>query len=128
MVCSGLSYSTSACHAAGRRSLPGPGALLLCKNLALNIRDCLSLCLSEKTLVKAVGPFNLVSMPGEVKYPTSLHWKCATCRGLHIVGRYLNACRPHNGPSCSPHSSLLKRVRLMRAANQMLQFVIYVAV
>ena len=22
-------------------------------------------------------------MPGKVKYPTSLHWKCATCRGLH---------------------------------------------
>ena len=30
-------------------------------------------CLSEETL-KAVGPFYLVSMPGEVKYPTSLHW------------------------------------------------------
>ena len=27
-------------------------------------------CLSEETL-KAVGPFYLVSMPGEVKYPTS---------------------------------------------------------
>ena len=26
-------------------------------------------CLSEETL-KAVGPFYLVSMPGEVKYPT----------------------------------------------------------
>ena len=29
----------------------------------------MSLCLSEETL-KAVGPFHLVSMPGEVKYPT----------------------------------------------------------
>ena len=29
--------------------------------------------LSEETL-KAVGPFYLVSMPGEVKYPTSPHW------------------------------------------------------
>ena len=38
-------------------------------NLALNIRDCESLCLSEEIL-KAVGPFYLVSMPGEVKYPT----------------------------------------------------------
>ena len=28
-----------------------------------------SLCLSDETL-KAVGPFHLVSMPGEVKYPT----------------------------------------------------------
>ena len=40
---------------------------------------CLSLCLSGETL-KAVGPFYRVSMPGEVKYPISLHWKCATCR------------------------------------------------
>ena len=32
---------------------------------ALYIRDCESLCLSE-----AVGPFYLVSMPGEVKDPT----------------------------------------------------------
>ena len=38
--------------------------------------------LLEKTL-KVVGPFYLVSMPGEVKDPTSLHWKCVTCRGLH---------------------------------------------
>ena len=30
-------------------------------------------CLSDET-VKAVGPFYLVSMPGEVKYPTSPHW------------------------------------------------------
>ena len=30
-------------------------------------------CLSDETL-KAVGPFYLVSMPGEVKDPTSPHW------------------------------------------------------
>ena len=30
-------------------------------------------CLSDETL-KAVGPFYLVSMPGDVKDPTSLHW------------------------------------------------------
>ena len=53
-----------------------------CKNLALYIRDCVSLCLSDETL-KTVGPFYLVSMPGEVKDPTSLHWKCVTCHGLH---------------------------------------------
>ena len=39
-----------------------------CKNLALNIGDCVSMCLSDDTL-KAVGPFYLVSMPGEVKIP-----------------------------------------------------------
>ena len=58
--------------------------IIRCKNLALYIRDCVSLCLSDETL-KAVGPFYLVSMPGEVKDPTSLHWKCVTCRGLHIL-------------------------------------------
>ena len=48
--------------------LPSLGEYLLdlCKNLALYIRDCESLCLSDET-VKAVGPrFYLVSMPGEV--------------------------------------------------------------
>ena len=30
-------------------------------------------CLSDETL-KAVGPFYLVSMPAEVKDPTSPHW------------------------------------------------------
>ena len=37
--------------------------------MALYIRDCASLCLSDETL-KAVGPFYLVSMPGEAKDPT----------------------------------------------------------
>ncbi len=76
--------SPSACHAADPGSIPGQGMFFVirCKNLALNITDCLSLCLLEETL-KAVGPFYLVSMPGEVKDPTSLHRKCVTCRGLH---------------------------------------------
>ena len=56
-----------------RVRFPGQDAqearIIRCKNLALYIRDCVSLCLSDKTL-KAVGPFYLVSMPGEVKYPT----------------------------------------------------------
>ena len=50
---------TPAWHTAGRCSIPG-------LDLALNIRDCESLCLSDGTL-KAVGLFYLVSMPGEVK-------------------------------------------------------------
>ena len=57
-------------------SIPGLGTwhVVRCKNLALNIRDCVSLCLSEETL-NAGGPFYLVSMPGEVKYPT---------QGVHV--------------------------------------------
>ena len=52
-------------------SIPGPGAydIIRCKTLALCIRDCAYLCLLDETL-KAVGPFYLVSMPGEVKDPT----------------------------------------------------------
>ena len=82
-MCGSVVVSTSACHAAGQGSIPRPGTLL-CKNLALYIRDCVSLCLSDETL-KAVGTFYLVSMTREVKVPTSLHWKCVTCRGLHIL-------------------------------------------
>ena len=53
-----------------RVRFPGKEArIIMCKNLALYIRDCESMCLSDETL-KAVGPFYMVSMPGEVKYPT----------------------------------------------------------
>ena len=51
-------------------------------------------CISGETL-KAVGPFYMVSMPGEVKYPTSLLWKCVTCCGPHHP--LLETTRPH-GP------------------------------
>ena len=52
-------------------SIPRPGTwhVIRCKNLALNIRDCVCMRLSEETL-NDVGPFYLVSMPGEVKDPT----------------------------------------------------------
>ena len=46
---------------------PWEARIIRCKNLALYIRDCESLCLSDET-VNAVGPFYLVS--GEVKDPT----------------------------------------------------------
>ena len=39
-------------------------------------------CLSDETL-KAVGPFYLVSMPGEVKVPPVRTGMC-NCRGLHL--------------------------------------------
>ena len=85
--------STSACHADGRGLILTPGALLGVKNLALYITDCVPLCLSEETLLKAVGALYLVSMQGEVKYPTSLHWKCVNL-------------------SWTPHSSLYLRTTL----------------
>ena len=65
-----LMVSTTACHAGGRKFAPQTGNMTL-----LGVKNWLStletkfLCLSEETL-KAVGPFYLVSMPGEVKDPT----------------------------------------------------------
>ena len=60
-----------------RIQFPGWEARFIrCKNMALYIRDCESLCLSD-------GPFYLVSMPGVVKYPT--RGKRVTCRGLRIL-------------------------------------------
>ena len=40
------------------------------------------MCLSEETL-KAVGPFYLVSMPGEVQDPAQGVNRQIPCRGLH---------------------------------------------
>ena len=54
--------STTAGHAGVRGSIPGSGAW---QNLALYIKDCVSLCHPNESL-KAAGPFYLVSMPGEV--------------------------------------------------------------
>ena len=76
--------------AAGVRTLDwrpgGPEFESRCDNFASELLAIpfipLGQCLSEETL-QTVGPFYLVSMPGEVNYPTSLHWKCVTRRGLH---------------------------------------------
>ena len=66
-----------------RVQFPGWEARIIrCKNLALYIRDCESLCLSDETL-KAVGPFYLVSARGSKRSHTG--GKCETCRGLHIL-------------------------------------------
>ena len=62
---SSVVVSTPAYHAADRGSNLGPGVIIRCKNLALYIRDCVSLCLLDETL-KAICPFYLVSMPVEV--------------------------------------------------------------
>ena len=77
-----LGYSLST-RPARVRSPGWEARIIRCKNLALYIRDCESLCLSDET-VKAVGPFYLVSMPGEVK-KNHTGGKCVTCRGLHIL-------------------------------------------
>ena len=59
----------------------GPGFKTTCcrfKTWAISFTP-LCPCLLEETL-EAIGPFYLVSMPGEVKDPT--RGKCVTCRGL----------------------------------------------
>ena len=48
---------------------PDRTCYIRCKTLALYIRDYVSLCLLDETL-KPIGPFYLVSMPGEVNDPT----------------------------------------------------------
>ena len=53
---SGVRFPDQACFIIYSKSL-----FISCKNLALNLRDCLSLFLAEETL-KAVGPFYLVSI------------------------------------------------------------------
>ena len=63
-----LGYSLST-RPARVRSPGWEARIIRCKNLALYVRDCESLCLSDET-VKAVSPFYLVPMPGEVKDPT----------------------------------------------------------
>ena len=105
--------STSTWHAAGRGSILGLACYIRCNNLALTIRDCVSLvgCGSSvfgaplRNLGKFVYPtlpasfgrdtisrwyfLYLVSMPVEVKYPT---------QGVKLMCNL----------SCTPHSSLEK--------------------
>ena len=76
--------STVAWHAGDLGSILGQGMLSFrCKNLSLNIRNCVSLCLSDEIL-KAVGPFYLVSKPGEVKQ-SHTGVKCVTFCGVQIL-------------------------------------------
>ena len=60
--------STSAWHA-GFDPRSNQACHIMLNNVALNIRDCVSLCLSEEAL-EAAGPLYLVYIPGEVQYPT----------------------------------------------------------
>ena len=57
----------------------GPGFESRCGNVASELLGIpftpLCQCLSEETL-QAVGPFYLVTMPGEIKDPTSPHPVC----------------------------------------------------
>ena len=49
--------SAPAWHAGDLGSIPGPGMLCFrCKNLALNIIDCVSPCLSDETIYKPLVP------------------------------------------------------------------------
>ena len=60
---------------------PWEAIIIRCKNLALYIRDCESLCLSDET-VKAVGPFGVYARGSKRPHTGG---KCVTCRGLHIL-------------------------------------------
>ena len=58
--------------------IPGPGMLYFrCKNLALNITDCVSLCLSDKSLLSGgYARGSKISHTGG---------KSVTCHELHIL-------------------------------------------
>ena len=82
-------------HAARPGSIPGLGnpgweaRIIRCKNLALYIRDCESLCLSDDTL-KAVGDLVPSISSGVYARPrgskiSHTGGQCVTCRGLHVV-------------------------------------------
>ena len=74
---------------------PRTRRIIRCKNMALYIRDCVSLCLSDKTL-KAFVPFHMVPMPAArgSKIPHQSAWKCVTCRGLHVLASESSLVNP----------------------------------
>ena len=65
--CRSVVVSMSACHTAGRGSLPGPGALL--GHLALYIRDC---SLNSDETLKAVGPSGVYAREGKISHQSAL--------------------------------------------------------
>ena len=77
----------------GDRTVPGRVRIPLRKTFRFGTIPFTPLCqyLSEERL-KAVGPFYLVSMPGEVKYPTSPHWNVFNCHGFHAHSKLPQKC------------------------------------
>ena len=61
---------TTAWHAGDLGSIPGHGMLYLGVKIWLSTLEAVYLCVFRSETLKAVGPFYLVSMPREVKYPT----------------------------------------------------------
>ena len=62
---------STACHATGRQFAPRTRNMTLGIRGLLGVKTWLStLEVSSDGTLKAIGPFHMVSMPGEVKYPT----------------------------------------------------------
>ena len=75
---------TYALHASSPGSRPGLGEYYSrCKNLALYIRDCESICLSDETVKSRWSLLSGVYARGSKRSHTE--GKCVTCRGLHIL-------------------------------------------
>ena len=62
--------NTPAWHAGDLGLIPGPADYILGVKTWLSTLQIVYLCVSRMRQLKAVGPFYLMSMPGEVKYPT----------------------------------------------------------
>ena len=80
----------------------------MCKNLAVYITDCVSLCLSDETL-KAVGPCYLVSMPVD---PTSISIRISitnlNCFDASALVKDIEALKLHVAVLHESHRVLLK--------------------
>ena len=61
----------------------------MCKNLALNIRDCVSLCLSEETL-KAVGPLLWYPLETSNYLDLDLWWSFNVWGDEHLLSQLVN--------------------------------------
>ena len=75
------------CTPEARVRVPGSASIILGVKTWLSTLEIVNLSVFRplsKVAVVNVGPFYLVSMPGEVKDPTQ-GVKCVTCRGLHIL-------------------------------------------
>ena len=90
-----LQQYTPAWHAAVRGSIPRSDQAwhIRCKNLGLNIRGCVSLCLLDENLKESRWSLlsGVYARGGKSSHTGS---KCVTCRGLRILPREGQLSKP----------------------------------
>ena len=63
-------------------------------NMALNIRDCVSLCLLDDTIKSRWSLLSGVYARGSNISQTGGGGKCVNCRGLHIIAQRRTTLKP----------------------------------